>query len=336
MENTENTVHIQKRRLGNFNRHVQSQGLSLLTRQHIQTVQVNVGKICNQACLHCHVEAGPKRTEDMSFAVARKLLDLYKELPSSTVLDITGGAPELNAHFRMLVEEASALQREVIDRCNLTVFFEEGMSYLPAFLAKHKVRVVASLPCYSEDNVDAQRGKGTFEKSLEALRMLGSLGYGDPSTGRILDLVYNPAGPSLPPLQAPLEASYKHELGALGIRFNSLLTLANLPVNRFAHALEREGQLHTYMDLLCKNFNPATLPGLMCRHQINVSWEGDVFDCDFNQMLDMPCTNKEGKAWNIMDMHSFEQVAVVSIRTQGHCFGCTAGSGSSCGGALTS
>lgn len=317
-----------------FAKHLDQQGLSPLVRDGIKTVQVNVGKVCNQACLHCHVEAGPKRTEQMSEEIASRVMKLFAESESAT-LDITGGAPELNANFRRMVREARALGREVIDRCNLTIFFEEGMDDLPQFLAENQVHIVASLPCYSEGNVDSQRGKGTFNKSIEALKILGALGYGKPGTGLILDLVYNPNGAFLPPAQAELEEKYHRELGALGISFSSLFTLSNLPVNRFAQSLKRDGQLDEYMDLLCDNFNPATVAGLMCRDQVSISWDGGLYDCDFNQMLEMP-SSVSGAAGpvNIMKLDSFEKLRKMPIKTASHCFGCTAGAGSSCGGAI--
>lgn len=318
-----------------FDRHLQSQGISPLIRQGIGTVQVNVGKVCNQACLHCHVEAGPARTEDMSEAVARRVMQLFAKTKRSTVLDITGGAPELNRNFRSMVREARELGHEVIDRCNLTVFFEPDMHDLPTFLAEQSVRVVASLPCYSEENVDAQRGKGTFEKSMEALRILGKLGYGKVGTGLVLDLVYNPGGAFLPPCQTTLEAQYREELGAQGIQFSSLLTLSNLPVNRFAKSLQRDGKLEGYMDLLSESFNPATVPGLMCLSQVSISWDGGLYDCDFNQMLEIPCMSSEPDHHvNIMNLDSFDDLKMTPVRTAAHCFGCTAGAGSSCGGAL--
>ncbi len=318
-----------------FDKRLQRQGLGPLVRRSIETIQVNVGKVCNQACLHCHVEAGPKRTEQMSENVAERVMSLFAASESAGVLDITGGAPELNTNFRPMVQKARALGREVIDRCNLTVLFEPGQEDLAAFLAENSVHIVASLPCYSEGNVDSQRGKGTFDRSIAALRQLGDLGYGQPGSGLLLDLVYNPGGPFLPPAQATLEEKYRSELGAMGIAFSSLLTLSNLPVNRFAQSLRRDGQLDQYMDLLCENFNPATVAGLMCLEQVSISWDGGIYDCDFNQMLEMPSgtSGVEGPL-NVMALDSFEQLRRMPIRTAPHCFGCTAGAGSSCGGAI--
>ncbi|MCP4445535.1 MAG: radical SAM/Cys-rich domain protein [Myxococcales bacterium] len=318
-----------------FDKCLVAQGLGPLVHRAIDTVQVNVGKVCNQACLHCHVEAGPKRTENMREEVATRVLQLFEACDSASVLDITGGAPELNANFRSMVSRARALGREVVDRCNLTVLFEPGMQDLPAFLAEHSVRIVASLPCYSEGNVDSQRGKGVFDKSIAALRILGGFGYGQPGSGLELDLVYNPGGAFLPPAQATLEAQYRDELGAMGIAFSSLLTLSNLPVNRFADSLQREGELEGYMDLLSENFNPTTVDGLMCTSQVNVGWNGGIYDCDFNQMLELPTTfAPDGTALNVMTLDSFSGLRGAPIKTAAHCFGCTAGAGSSCGGAI--
>jgi len=318
-----------------FDRRLSAQGIAPLVRQRIGTVQVNVGKVCNQACLHCHVEAGPKRTEDMSEAVADRIMSLFAKTESETILDITGGAPELNKNFRTMVKAARVMGREVIDRCNLTVFFEPGQEDLPGFLAEHSVRVVASLPCYSQENVDAQRGKGVFDKSIEALRMLTSLGYGKPGSELFLDLVYNPGGAFLPPSQLELQEEYRLRLGSLGIEFSSLLTLSNLPINRFSNSLQREGKLDGYMDLLSDNFNAATVPGLMCLSQVNISWEGDLYDCDFNQMLEMPSADVAGHDRpNVMNIESFDDLRSCAIKTAAHCFGCTAGAGSSCGGAI--
>jgi radical SAM/Cys-rich protein len=318
-----------------FGERVQDSGLTALRRGGIATLQVNLGKRCNQACLHCHVEAGPKRTESMSRSTAERVMQLFAESRKATVLDITGGAPELNDNFRWMVEEARALGRDVIDRCNLTIFFEEGMEDLPEFLAEQGVRVVASMPCYSLTNVDAQRGKGAFDKSIRGLKRLNELGYGIPGSKRVLDLVYNPGGAFLPPAQQELEARYRQELSdAFGIRFNALLTLANLPVNRFAASLQRSGQLDGYMNLLVDNFNPDTLPGLMCLSQLSISWDGKIYDCDFNQMLEMASLLPAGEVATIDDIRSLDDLRGASIRTAPHCFGCTAGAGSSCGGAI--
>jgi radical SAM/Cys-rich protein len=271
-------------------------------------------------------------------------MTLFAESPEVRTLDITGGAPELNDNFRWMVEQASGLGREVIDRCNLTIFFEEGMEGLPEFLAKHRVRVVASMPCYSLEKVDAQRGTGAFDKSIRGLKLLNELGYGKPGTGLVLDLVYNPGGPFLPPAQHTLEERYREELlSAFGIEFSALLTLTNLPVKRFADALLRSGELEGYMELLVNNFNVATVPGLMCLSQLSISWDGKVYDCDFNQMLEMTTTLPPGaagplpimRAATIDDFATINQLQGGTVQTAPHCFGCTAGAGSSCGGAIS-
>lgn len=315
-----------------FDAALKATGINGLRRGQISTLQINLGKRCNQACLHCHVEAGPKRTEMMSSAVAERIVEVLTHSKDITTLDITGGAPELNENFRWLVTQATELGLSVIDRCNLTIFFEPGMQGLPQFLAEHRVRVVASLPCYSEGNVDAQRGKGVFDKSLRGLQLLNELGYAGAGTGLTLDLVYNPGGAFLPPPQGELEATYRTQLADnFGIEFNSLLTLTNLPVRRFADSLRRKGELGQYMKLLVDNFNPTTVAGLMCISQISVGWDGAIYDCDFNQMLEMPaCTSKA----NIMDLESVEELENLQVATGPHCFGCTAGAGSSCGGSI--
>ncbi len=312
-----------------FRQRVEQSGARPLRRAQITTLQVNLGKRCNQACLHCHVEAGPKRTESMTRGTAERVMKLFAESKGLTTLDITGGAPELNENFRWMVKEASAMGREVIDRCNLTIFFEEGMEDLPYFLASQHVSVVASMPCYSLKNVDAQRGKGVFDKSIQGLKVLNKLGYGKRDSGLKLDLVYNPGGPFLPPAQGELEARYREELRAtFGIEFNSLFTLTNLPVKRFADSLVRSGQLESYMELLVDNFNAETVPGLMCLSQLSISWDGKIYDCDFNQMLEI------GGDTTIDDLKSIDSMSGGEVRTAAHCFGCTAGAGSSCGGAI--
>jgi radical SAM/Cys-rich protein len=297
----------------------------------IDTLQVNVGKRCNQTCRHCHVDAGPRRSEMMTRETAELVIEVLRRYAIPKV-DITGGAPELNPNFEYLVAEARALGRHVIDRCNLTVFYVEGKGYLPEFLRDHQVEIIASLPCYLESNVDAQRGKGVYAKSIEALRWLNRLGYGQPGSGLELNLVYNPLGPSLPPPQQALEQAYRQQLGErFGIVFNHLYTLTNMPINRFLADLVRHGQYEQYMELLAQKFNPATVEGLMCRSLISVGWDGALYDCDFNQMLDLPLNH--GLPRHLRD---FDAVILGrrSIRTGPHCFGCTAGAGSSCGGAL--
>jgi radical SAM/Cys-rich protein len=313
-----------------FESNLEQRGLPVLTRAEITTVQVNVGKICNQACQHCHVEAGPKRTESMSLRTAERVLFLLKSSQRVNTVDITGGAPELNPNFRRLIEETRAQGLHVIDRCNLTILLEPGFEELPVFLARNRVEVTASLPCYTRDNVDAQRGRGAFDKSIEALQLLNQLGYGiDPALP--LNLVYNPLGASLPPPQDALEADYKRRLQEnFGIQFNHLFTITNMPIRRFADFLMRTGQQETYLKLLFDRFNPATLEHLMCRSLVSIGWDGQIYDCDFNQMLDMPVSNPV----TVWDIESFDATTFKAIATAHHCFGCTAGAGSSCGGAL--
>jgi radical SAM/Cys-rich protein len=303
-----------------------------LVRGEVRTLQVNVGKLCNMACHHCHVEAGPKRTERMSRQVAERVVELLASNPRVELLDLTGGAPEMNESFRFLVTEARRLGRRVIDRCNLTILFEPGMDGLAEFLAAKEVHVVASLPCYQAENVERQRGRGAFGKSILALWNLNALGYGRPGSALRLDLVYNPLGASLPPPQGRLEAKYREELGRLfGIEFHQLLTLTNMPIKRFAWSLERSGELERYMSLLVNHFNPATVPELMCRSLLSVAWDGRLFDCDFNQMLEIDLAGGRRTVW---DVASLAELSERRIATAAHCFGCTAGAGSSCGGAL--
>lgn len=303
-----------------------------LQRARVTTLQINVGKRCNQACHHCHVEAGPKRTEMMTTETVDQLVRLIDATPTLELVDITGGAPELNPNFRRLVIEARKRQLQVIDRCNLTILYEPGQEDLAEFLADQRVAVTASMPCYSAKNVDAQRGHGVFDKSIAALQRLNALGYGVANSDLALDLVYNPVGPFLPPDQAKLEADYKRELrSAFGIEFNRLLTITNMPISRFAHALERAGQRAEYMGLLVNHFNPATIEGLMCRSLISVGYDGQVYDCDFNQMLETAAPGPHKTIWDIESLNAFDGN---DIATAAHCYGCTAGAGSSCGGAL--
>jgi radical SAM/Cys-rich protein len=308
-------------------------GLSPLRRSTTTTVQVNVGRLCNQACRHCHVDAGPGRREIMSRAVADQVLDVMRASAGVDTIDITGGAPELCPSFRHLVAASRRLGRRVIDRCNLTVLLEPGQEDLAAFLAGHVVEVVASLPCYLEENVDRQRGGGVFERSLLALERLNGLGYGQPGSPLRLDLVYNPIGARLPPPQAELEADYKEQLfRRYGLRFHRLLTITNMPIRRFADELRREGRHAEYMRMLAAQFNPRTMPGLMCRSLVSVGWDGRLSDCDFNQMLDLPLGQG---ALSVFDVESFDDVGGAPVTTAAHCLGCTAGCGSSCGGAVT-
>jgi len=320
-----------------FDAHVaRASGAPLARRATPATLQVNLGKRCNMACLHCHVEAGPKRTEEMGAETAAQVVALLTRAPALTTLDLTGGAPELNAHFRDLVRAARALGRRVIDRCNLTVLLEPGHEDLAAFLAAQGVEVVASLPCYLEDNVERQRGKGAFAQSVEALRRLNALGYGREGSPLTLNLVYNPLGPALPPAQEGLEVAYKRELRArYGVEFSRLLTLTNMPIKRFADQLARLGRHEEYMRLLVDSFNPATLEGLMCRDHLSVSWDGRLFDCDFNQMLELPLGAAPRRLDDLLAAPApLAALAAAPVATGAHCFGCAAGAGSSCGGAL--
>jgi radical SAM/Cys-rich protein len=318
----------------NFDEVLRRRGCRPLRRQTPpRTLQVNVGKLCNQACHHCHVDASPKRTEVMTRVTARRVLELLTNNPSVRELDITGGAPELNPNFAWLVEEARARRYSVTVRCNLTVLFEQGMEWLADFYREHRVHLICSLPCYSRQNVEQQRGAGVFSKSIEALQWLNRLGYGRELK---LDLVYNPVGASLPPRQEQLETQYREELGRnFTIVFHRLLTITNMPINRFARQLERWGKFSEYMGLLVNHFNPATVETLMCRGLVSISWDGRLFDCDFNQMLELPILDRRTHAalsiWHIDDLGA---LGGASIATGSHCFGCTAGAGSSCGGAL--
>ena len=303
-----------------------------LERTTLSTVQINLGKLCNQACLHCHVEAGPKRTEIMSKEVAERIIELLNNSPTVKSVDITGGAPELNENFKIIATSARMLGLHVIDRCNLTVFFEPGQEDLPNFLRDQSIHIIASLPCYSKDNLEKQRGSGVFQKSIEALQRLNELGYGRPGTGLVLDLVYNPLGPSLPQAQQTLEAAYKHELRELfQIEFDNLFTITNVPISRFLHVLKRENRLDEYMNLLAANFNPYAAQGIMCRSLISIGWKGELYDCDFNQMLELPLGGKRKTIW---DLESFDEAAIGSIAFADHCYACTAGAGSSCSGTL--
>jgi len=304
-------------------------------RRGIDVLQVNMGKYCNLACTHCHVESGPNRTELMSRETVDAVLRFLGRTNIPTV-DITGGAPELNPTFDYLVESAVGLGRHVIDRCNLTVIFEPGKDYLPQFFKRHRVELVCSLPCYSEENVDRQRGKGTFELSIRALQIFNDLGYGQSESGLVLNLVYNPVGPHLPPPQDKLEQDYKGILKEqFGIVFNRLYCLSNMPITRYATHLKLRGEYDCYVELLEMNFNAWTLDQVMCRNLVSIGYEGSVYDCDFNQMLDLPIRDAEGKAFNISTL-SVDQVQYLPITVGNHCYACTAGSGSSCGGALVS
>lgn len=311
-------------------------GLPRLAREAVTTLQVNVGRLCNLACHHCHVEAGPARPEVMTRDVAGRIVEILAQNASVGALDVTGGAPELNPSFRFLVTEARRLGRQVIDRCNLTVLFEPGQEDLAQLLADHEVRIVASLPCYLQENVDRQRGRGTYTASIEALLRLNALGYGRPGSPLGLDLVYNPLGASLPPPQAALEQQYREQLATrFGIEFHRLLTITNMPIRRFAAMLAREDRHEAYMSLLVNHFNPVTVAGLMCRSLLSVGWDGQLYDCDFNLMLDLPLgAGASTGARTVWDVDALDQLAGRPVATGQHCYGCTAGSGSSCSGAL--
>jgi radical SAM/Cys-rich protein len=311
---------------------IASHGFGELRRSVPHTLQINVGKLCNQACHHCHVDAGPRRTEQMSRETARAAIEMIERSSSIDTVDITGGAPELNPNFGMLVEGARGLGRAVVVRCNLTVILERGQERLIDFYRDNRVELICSLPCYTEENVDRQRGSGVFARSIEALRMLNAAGYG---RGYLpLALVYNPITPALAPDQRGLEARYREELlGNFGITFDRLLTINNMPIARFADQLDRAGKHAEYMGLLVNHFNPATVPGLMCRTLVSVGWDGGLFDCDFNQMLAMPM-RAGGRALSIWDVDDLGDLAGERIATGMHCYGCTAGAGSSCGGSL--
>ena len=301
-------------------------------KEPIETLQINIGYKCNQACKHCHVNSSPLRTEKMSneiISLIPKIIDKYK----IKTLDITGGAPELHPEFKNLIASLSTKEVDIIDRCNLTIFFEEGYEDLPQFLAKNKVIVTASLPCYQKDNVEIQRGLGVFEKSINAIKILNDLGYGKKETGLQLNLVYNPVSPILPPSQEILEKDYKKILfEKYNIVFNNLYTITNMPINRYEESLRREGKLNTYYKLLKENFNENNLENLMCKKTISVNWLGEIYDCDFNQQINFR-ENKGPKTLSDLLDESFTFDYGIAVKE--HCFACTAGAGSSCGGTLS-
>ncbi|HEX5487438.1 MAG TPA: arsenosugar biosynthesis radical SAM (seleno)protein ArsS [Limnobacter sp.] len=309
---------------------LKSTSFPAVKRLKLETLQVNLGYLCNQSCTHCHVNAGPNRTELMQTAEIDLLIDLLGQGWVKT-LDLTGGAPEMNPEFKRLVRAARARNVHVIDRCNLTILEEPGYEDLADFLAEQGVEVCASLPCYLEDNVDKQRGKGVFDASIAGLQKLNALGYGDTLP---LNLVYNPQGPSLPPPQKALEADYKRVLAEkFGVRFNALLTITNMPIARFGSTLISKGTFASYMDILKGAFNPANMDSLMCKSLVSVDYQGNLFDCDFNQQLGWPIRDTQGRA---MTLHSLAQTSLdqIDVLVGEHCYGCTAGQGSSCGGAL--
>jgi radical SAM/Cys-rich protein len=314
---------------------LESTDFPVIFRSEMTTLQVNIGYLCNQTCVHCHVNAGPTRTEMMN----DELLDLIPQVITArkiTTLDLTGGAPEMHWGFRKLVKTVRAMGVKVIDRCNLTILTEPGYEGLAEFLAENQVEIVASLPCYSVENVDKQRGKGVFDKSITGLQMLNKLGYGKENSGLVLNLVYNPQGPSLPPNQMKLEQDYKRELKShFNIEFNKLFALANMPIKRFGSMLISKNKFNDYVHLLKSNHNHANLDNVMCRSLISVDWQGYLYDCDFNQQLELPIidnriASSRPHLRNLLDLNP----EGLEIQVADHCFGCTAGSGSSCGGAL--
>jgi len=304
-----------------------------ITRHKLEILQVNLGYKCNQSCVHCHVNAGPTRTEMMS---RETVFEVVAFLNASGILklDITGGAPEINPHFRLLVKAARDLGVKVVDRCNLTILEQPGQEDLAQFLSDHEIDVVASLPCYLEENVDRQRGKGVFESSIRCLRTLNRFGYGRRGSGLALNLVYNPQGPSLPPSQAVLEQDYRaHLADRYGVSFNELYVLTNMPIQRFGSMLISKGQFEHYMDVLKNAYQPQNLANVMCRNLLSVDWRGFVYDCDFNQMLGLPLSWKGKPRTHLRDLIGSD-IAGNPIVVKDHCYGCTAGQGSSCGGAL--
>ena len=313
-----------------FNKRVKQSTGRFLTAESVRTVQVNIGLRCNLACHHCHVESGPKRTEEMSWETMRQVLAAAKAAGAETV-DVTGGAPEMNPNFRRFVAAARQQGHQVIVRTNLTILLKDGYTDLPQWYADQGVKLVASLPCYLENNVDKQRGRGVYHDSIEVIKTLNAVGYGI-EEHLPLSLVFNPGGPSLPPKQSELEGNYKRELGEkYGIRFTNLITITNVPIGRFLHDLARQGRDEQYMDVLKNAYNPATVDGLMCRHHLHVAYDGRLYDCDFNYALGMPVSQQT--CGHVAD---FDPVRFVQrrIATGVHCFACTAGSGSSCGGAV--
>jgi len=321
-----------------FEAQLRRRSLELAPRA-VDTLQVNITKLCNQACRHCHVDASPARTEMMSPEAIEKCLEILERHPQIATLDITGGAPELHPGFAAFVEKATKLKKHVMVRHNLTVQLDKhpktgaSMEYLPQFFARHRVEVVSSLPYYQQYFTDAQRGSGVFAKSIEAMRRLNAVGYGADWSVLVLSLVYNPVGPYLPAAQGSLEADYRRELKAkFGVVFNRLYTMTNMPINRFRLHLEKSGQLEPYMDKLLAAFNPVAAEGVMCRSLVSVGHDGRVYDCDFNQMLELQAAGRDGRALSIFDF-DFDTLLGRRIRFGEHCLGCTAGAGSSCGGA---
>ena len=306
-----------------------------LFRGRLTELQINLGKLCNQTCTHCHVDAGPTKTaENMTRETAGRICELVDECDTLTTIDLTGGAPELNPNFRTLVMHFRSSGLSVIDRCNLTILSEPGQEDLGTFLAAQGVDIVASLPCYLEDNVDEQRGNGVFRRSISGLRQLNSLGYGQEDSTLKLNLVFNPTGPSLPPDQTSLETAYKQQLKErYDIEFNHLLAITNIPIKRYAKFLKKRGALEHYMQMLESAFNPHAARGVMCKAMLSIGWDGQLYDCDFNQMLGMPAAGRP--AQTVWDIAAFDEFIHQRVAVADHCYGCTAGAGSSCGGSVT-
>ena len=303
-----------------------------IKKEFIDTLQINIGYKCNQACKHCHVNSSPSRTEMMSEEILNLIPKIIKKFNIKT-LDITGGAPEMNPNFKKLVLSLKNQNINIIDRCNLTIFFEKGYEDLPDFLAENNVIITASLPCYEKENVEKQRGSGVFDKSINAIKILNKLGYGINETGLQLNLVYNPINPTLPPPQEKLETDYKKILyEKYNITFNNLYTITNMPINRYADFLKMTGELEKYFELLANNFNKKNLKNLMCKKTISVDWEGQIYDCDFNQQLKLKSLNGPK---NLYELLNYSSPFNYQIAAKSHCFACTAGAGSSCGGSLS-
>lgn len=323
---------LEQTKLPEFESTLNQHGHSELDAVEIEIFQINVGKTCNQTCAHCHVDAGPDRTESMTRDTAELCMTALAKTDIQRV-DITGGAPELNPNFRWLVEQSRALNRHVMDRCNLTVMYVKGQEDLGEFLAQHKVEIICSLPYYQERETDLQRGIGVFQRSVEALKHLNSLGYGIPDSDLILNLVYNPVGAYLPGSQSSIENDFKRNLARkYGVQFHNLWTITNMPISRFLEFLLQSGNYEMYMEKLVNAFNPGAISGLMCRNTISIGWDGRLYDCDFNQMLDLPVGYQAPHHISEFDIGLLNHRRIVTGR---HCYGCTAGSGSSCGGATT-
>jgi radical SAM/Cys-rich protein len=327
-----NTASANIEQLPKFQETLAEIGLFPLRPKPLEIFQINLGKLCNQVCAHCHVDAGPDRKEIMTQATMKKILQALARSSAHTI-DITGGAPEMHPYFRWFVQELAQLHKHIIVRSNLTILLAHPIYHdLPHFFKQHQIHVISSLPCYSEERTDRQRGEGVFADSLQAIKMLNAVGYGKPDSGLILDLVYNPDGAFLPPDQSRLEQEYKHELSQnYGLVFNHLFTITNMPIARFLASLLAQGNLKDYMEQLIHAFNPQAAEDVMCRNTLSVGWDGKLYDCDFNQMLEIPLTITNQQT---IDAYAEEPLATRAIAVNQHCYGCTAGSGSSCGGAI--